>query len=66
MKKSIIFADLYNDSPYHYRRTEAGITIRKNDQEILLDGDDETQFIVECCFALKYGQSISSIIQGYF
>jgi len=56
----------YTDFPYQYTRTNLYAVLRKNNDEIYLQGDDETQFFKDCSRAKQKGRSISDVIEEYF
>jgi hypothetical protein len=56
----------YRDFPFQYTQTKFGIVLRKNLDEVFLQGDDETQFRRECNRAKQKGCSISEVIDEYF
>jgi hypothetical protein len=56
----------YYDFPYQYERLKVGVIIKKNDEEIYLQGDDETQFFRNCNRAKQHSRSLSSVIGEYF
>ena len=56
----------YRNFPYQYTRTGLVMVLRKNNDEVILLGDDETQFIKDCNRAKQKGRSISDVIEEYF
>jgi hypothetical protein len=56
----------YRDFPYQYTRTNLFLVLRKNNDEIFLQGDDETIFFKECNRAKQKNRSISDVIEEYF
>ena len=57
---------LYRNFPYQYNRTGLFLILRKNNDEVLLQGDDETQFIKACNRAKQKDRSLSDVIEEYF
>ena len=58
--------DTYRNFPYQYTRTNLFMVLRKNNDEVFLQGDDETKFIKDCNRAKQKGRSISEVIEEYF
>jgi hypothetical protein len=58
--------ETYRDFPYQYTRTKYGTELRKNNEEVFLQGDDETKFFQDCNRAKQHGRSISDVISDYF
>jgi hypothetical protein len=58
--------DTYRNFPYQYTRTSLCLVLRKNNDEIVLLGDDETNFFSVCNKAKQKGCSISDVIEEYF
>ena len=56
----------YQDFPYKYTRTKLFCVLKKNNEEVCLIGDDETQFIRDCNRAKQHNHSISDVIEEYF
>jgi hypothetical protein len=56
----------FRDFPYQYTRTKYGTVLRKNNDEIFLQGDDETQFIKDCNRAKQHNRCITGLIMEYF
>jgi hypothetical protein len=58
--------DEYQDFPYQYTEFNCGLVLRKNNDEVFLQGDDETIFRRECNRAKQKGRSLSAVINDYF
>ena len=58
--------DNYRDFPYQYTRTKYGTILRKNNDEVFLQDDDETEFFQDCNRAKQKGRCISDVIDDYF
>jgi predicted CopG family antitoxin len=58
--------EIYCDFPYLYKRTKCGTILRKNSEEIFLQGDDVTRFLQDCNRAKQHSRSISDVIEEYF
>jgi hypothetical protein len=58
--------DTYRDFPYQYTRTKVGTVLRNNENEVFLQGDEETQFFRDCNRAKQKGHNISYLISEYF
>ena len=58
--------DSYRNFPYQYTRTNLVLVLRKNNDELVLLGDDETRFFKDCNRAKQKGRSISEVIEEYF
>jgi len=58
--------ETYLDFPYQYSKLKFGTVLRKNNDEVFLQGDDETQFLRDCNRAKQKGRSISDVINDYF
>jgi len=58
--------ETYRAFPYQYTKLNLGTVLRKNNDEVYLFGDDETQFFRDCNRAKQKGRSISDVINDYF
>jgi hypothetical protein len=58
--------NVYRDFPYQYTVFKFGLVLQKNNNEIFLQGDDETIFRRECNRAKQKGRSLSDVIDNYF
>ena len=56
----------YRAFPYQYTRTNLFLVLRKINDEIYLQGDDETIFFRECNRAKQHNRSLSDVIEEYF
>jgi hypothetical protein len=56
----------YYDFPYQFERLKVGVILQKNDDQIYLQGDDETKFFNECNRAKQKGLPLSEVIYQYF
>ena len=56
----------YRDFPFQYTQTKFGIVLRKNDDKVFLQDEDETVFMRDCNRAKQKGRSISDVISEYF
>ena len=58
--------ETYRDFPYQYTRTKYGTVLKKNNDEVFLQGDDETQFFRDCNRVKQKGFNISYLISEFF
>jgi len=58
--------ETYMDFPYQYSKVKLGTVLRKNNDEVFLQGNEETQFLRDCNRAKQKGRSISDVISDYF
>ena len=58
--------DEYHYYPFECTRTQYGTILRKGNDEIFLQGDDETLFYRACNLAKQRGFGFSYIIDAYF
>jgi hypothetical protein len=58
--------DTYRNTPYEYTRTNLYTVLKKDYEEEILFGEEETQFFRECNRAKQNSRSISEVIDEYF
>jgi hypothetical protein len=58
--------DVYRDFLYQYTVLNFGLVLPKNNDEIFLQGENETTFRRECNRAKQKGRSLSAVINDYF
>jgi hypothetical protein len=58
--------ETYRDLPCQYTRRKYGTILKKNNDEIFLQGDDETIFFRDCNRAKQKGRRLSDVIEDYF
>jgi hypothetical protein len=66
LDKNVPLPEVYRDIPFQYMQTKFGVVLRKNDDEVFLQGDDETVFMRDCNRAKQKDRSISDVIDRYF
>jgi hypothetical protein len=66
LDKNAPLPEIYRDIPFQYMQTKFGVVLRKNDDEVFLQGDDEAVFMRDCNRTKQKGRSISDVIDGYF
>jgi hypothetical protein len=57
--------DNYDDHPYYYTQTTVCTILRVCNDELILMGDDETQFFRECNRAKQKGLPLAYVISEY-
>jgi len=58
--------ETFRDFPYQYSKLKLGTVLQKNNDEVFLQGDDETQFFRDCNRIKQKGHNISYLISEYF
>lgn len=57
---------VYRNFPYQYTVTRFGIVLRKNNEEVFLQGDDSALFMRDCNRAKQKGRNMAEVISEYF
>ena len=56
----------YIKKPYQYIRTNNGTILNLDNEEVFLQGEDETRFFRECNRAKQHNRSLTVVIDEYF
>ena len=66
LSKNDPLPEKFINMPFQYTRTKLGTVLMLDDEEVFLQGDDETKFFRDCNRAKQHNRSLTDVIDEYF